>query len=286
MISLRVSILVGLTASLGMANLPEDPVEYAAWEAKRLATVAEVSDWPPEKAIPELGKWVHKLSMNHNLEKGDRPVFTAARTALMAIPGYAEWHGERIKKCTESKIPGSKSAAEWVGKYSTHQRRWDYQTLEQLPGPETVKVLGELLFDERDPWKEIYWGDGGRPMPNSRNAAKTLHGLGIKDPPVNSKYFNNGDIGTWQLWIEQVRSGKRTFSFEGDEATYDLEGPVRTNPPKNRRVRGSDDAVYDTGLTHEENDETTTRLPLILALVLVAIAGMYVIVVSKKRSAS
>ena len=30
----------------------------------------------------------------------------------------------------------------------------------------------------------------------------------------------------WQLWYEQIKSGKRTFRFEGDPTEYDLKGPA------------------------------------------------------------
>jgi len=80
-------------------------------------------------------------------------------------------------------------------------------------------VLGELLFDERDPWKGIptdaTW------MPSCSLAVVALHNLGLENPPVNTSYADyRNDLRTWQLWFEQVRAGNRTFSFKADKKVY------------------------------------------------------------------
>ncbi|MCF7734542.1 MAG: hypothetical protein K9N23_22855, partial [Akkermansiaceae bacterium] len=44
------------------ANLPEDPAEYAKWEAGLLKAVAKTRDMPTSEAIEKLGIWIVQLS--------------------------------------------------------------------------------------------------------------------------------------------------------------------------------------------------------------------------------
>src|SRR5437868_8741551 len=93
-------ILILICASINcLAILPKDPTEYAAWEAKMLASIRAQANVPPEQAIPKLGSWVEQMSHERtpNWEKGDRPVFHAAQSALLAIPGHAEYYEKEIK---------------------------------------------------------------------------------------------------------------------------------------------------------------------------------------------
>jgi hypothetical protein len=54
--------------------------------------------------------------------------------------------------------------------------------------------------------------------------------LPLVSPPVPRRRFDHvdydEDIEAWRLWYEQVKSGKRTFRFEGDPNEYSLAGPV------------------------------------------------------------
>lgn len=200
--------------------LPEDPAEYAEWEARQLAAIEEQKNLPPEQAIPNLGKSVRKYALHTHIEKGDRVVYNRARDLLLSIPGHAEWFGREIKAMTDDEI--SRTGLQFEGR-----REWYFETLSELPSPETVKVLGEQLFDERSPLEgplnEAEW------MPSSCFAVIALHKLGLEDPPVQTSFADyRNDVRTWQLWYEQVRSGARTFSFKGDKTIYSLAGPVAT----------------------------------------------------------
>ncbi|MGB6223162.1 MAG: hypothetical protein WBG04_19195 [Haloferula sp.] len=266
------AILLSVIAQRAFSNLPEDPAAYSAWEAQRLADIEEASGWPAEKAIPELGKWVGKLSRHHSIERGDRPVFTAAQKTLLAIPGHAEWYGEEIKKLTEAAmpVPGHPNSG-----FEGHERRWYYATLQQLPSPETVGVLGELIFDERDPWKDGDWGDGGRPMPNSVHATKAFTALGISNPPVRALAYDPGDQRTWQLWFNQVKAGARTFSFEGDDATYSLEGEVPLRSGEGDASKK--DITMDPVETAVAKRQEPSRWPVVLTAILALMAAAYMI---------
>lgn len=100
----------------------------------------------------------------------------------------------------------------------------------RLQGPDTVRVLGELLFDERNPWEKTNFTDSGLPLTNALYAVESLHKLGLKNPPVLSEHTAYADdLHTWQLWYQQVKAGNRTFSFKGDDTVYTLAGPVAAN---------------------------------------------------------
>ena len=212
---LVVVTLVGLMESVW--SLPDDPAEYQAWEERTLQEIEALRDAPDEQAISELGRHVYRLSRLGVQEKGDRPAYRAAKAMLEAIPDHAIWYEKKIRELTEKDIDG--------GSNFSGERAWCFQTLEQLQTKESVRVLGELLFDERDPWKGEGWGDGGRPFANSWHAVKALHGMGSRNPPVVRKFVElPEDVRTWQLWFEQIRAGTRTFSFKGSEVVYRLGG--------------------------------------------------------------
>lgn len=244
--------------------LPEDPAEYAAWEVKMLASVEEQKNLPPEQAIPKLGMWIYQLSLHTHTEKGDRIVFNTAHNLLLSIPGHAEWFGKEIKAKTDDKVNGT-------GLNLPGRREWHFDTLSQLQSPETVKVLGELLFDERDPWKGIptdapWW-------PSCNLAVQAIHNLGLENPPVKSQYPDpRNDLRTWQLWFEQVRAGTRTFSFKGDKTIYSLAGPVATAlDPGEVRARSSGPAGASGGGTDAPSGSSKVPAWVALSLALVAL---------------
>lgn len=212
-----VLILITLLAGRALAA-PENAAEYATWERKGLEAVEALRDRPAEEAIPKLGGWLRKLSRPSQMEKGERPIYREAQKLLLSFPNHAEFFAEEINKGTACDVSG-------VGEPSILDRDLCFQSLEQLPSPRTVAALGELLFDERNPFKDqpsdSPW------VANCHYAVGALHRLGLRNPPVVGKYPDSrNDLHTWQLWFEQVRAGTRTFSFEGDDQIYSLSGPV------------------------------------------------------------
>jgi hypothetical protein len=217
------------------SSLPDDPSKYKSWEENALKTIDSLREVPRDEAIPRLGSFVFKLSKPAEMEHGDRPVYQAAKKMLITIPEYAIWYEKRIKELTDRDISG-------LGDH--RERYWCFEILSEIQSAESVRVLGELLFDGRDPWKSPEWGDGGRPYANSFHAVRALHHLGIRNPPTGKYVDLPADVRTWQLWFEQVRAGTRTFSFEGSDTIYSLEGPVVATPsairPGNSATNPSD----------------------------------------------
>lgn len=125
------------------------------------------------------------------------------------------------------------------------------ETLPHLPSPETVSVLGELLYDERDaatkPYKDPCTGMHGM-HPNSVLAREALQLIGLRDPGIAEPVFvrlrqpEKGEPWTsedalqaefeqrtaqrfenlrpWRGWWEAVKAGERKFSFKGQSVEY------------------------------------------------------------------
>ncbi|MCW1925656.1 hypothetical protein OKA05_24065 [Luteolibacter arcticus] len=247
--------------------LPEDPADYAEWEARQLAAIEERKALPPEQAIPNLGKWVRKYSLNTHVEKGDRVVYSSARDLLLSIPGHAEWFGKEIKAMTDNEI--NRTGLQFEG-----GRGWYFQTLSHLQSPETVKVLGAQLFDERSPFEgpinEAEW------MPSSCFAVISLHNLGLENPPVKSKNPDHrNDVRSWQLWFEQVRAGTRTFSFKGDKTIYSLAGPVSTALDPSEARPGSPQPGPDSASVSPGSSNLSVWIALSLAVMALILAAKF-----------
>lgn len=246
-------------SSMIHAALPEDPNEYAAWEKRSLDAIARYSTYPADKAIPEIALRMIQLSRPHspNWEKGDRPVFHAAQAALLSIPGHAEYFRDQINearaKVEEAKAGTSISNVAHYRGLLSNEVRYGFPTLSHLPSVETVGVLGEFLFDERGyvrPPPQPTLSDLELVIVDSpvfRRAADALSALPIENKPVSAEaqFLFPEDVLPWRQWYEEIKSGKRTFRFEGDPTEYDLKGPA----PKEKLERIARDHKRDAERT-------------------------------------
>jgi hypothetical protein len=80
-----------------MGDLPSDPNEYKTWESGMVVAIERLKSAPLDVAIPKLGVLVGQLSTGTNVEKGDRPVFRAAQSLLLSIPGHAQYYQDKIE---------------------------------------------------------------------------------------------------------------------------------------------------------------------------------------------
>lgn len=173
----------------------------------------------------------HRMSMNDHSPEIDS-VYRNILESIIFIPGHAEYFGNQInrerKRIENDRILKNAKKPDWTG-YDT-LRISTIQTLTQLPSPESVKVLGELLSDrertiEVDP-KNFDADSFGTP-PNASLAAGALKSL-IDNPPVpvDRAHQLPADIDVWQSWYEQIKAGTFTFRLKGDPTEYDLHGPA------------------------------------------------------------
>jgi hypothetical protein len=249
-----------LSAAICAFGLPEDPVEYAAWEARMLKAIGDQSNADPVEAIPRLGLWMVQLSPpSRHREIDGRRVFNAALSALKEIPWHADYYKMRVIDARtafdEEENPRARGALR--SKLQNEQSN-AFKVLALLPSPETVRVLGDFLGDERDRQSSDRsgeaWAGAPRNASNAQYALGSLAKLPLVSKPVpqrsGARVVFDDDIEAWRLWYEQVKLGKRTFRFEGDSREYNLDGPVpvqavATRPQKTGPFKGEENSLGD-----------------------------------------
>jgi hypothetical protein len=215
------------------------------WRQERMQMIEATKSLPQQDRIPILGSIVtagypDRMMPPNEIQLG---VAAKARAEMLAIPGHAEYYRDRILKARleyeGDPLVGKGSALATL----TTEQSYGFQILSQLPSVETVRVLGEFLADDRGK----IGGPGPQPMmdgkrsiesANSTGALHAFHILPLASKPVAAKdVFADKDLETYRLWYAQIKSGNRTFRFEGDPTEYDLDGPAP--PEKLRRVEAN-----------------------------------------------
>ena len=186
----------------------------------------------PSDAIPYLGRALVKISSLNIFQVSQRiSTYDQAQVTLLSIPGHADYFAKEIQISRAKAIDRqAREGGEIRWEDYDDVRSAAIHTLENLPSPEAVRVLGELLSDSEKTGPQISEGhlpDAFGPPPNASLAADALKLL-IEKPPVpqDRNWQKKGDIEAWQLWYEQIQSGNRTFRFKGDPKDYDLTGPA------------------------------------------------------------
>lgn len=139
---------------------------------------------------------------------------------LCQIPGHARYFADELESKRASFPPDDY-------KLEYHELCITYlaNTLRYLPSPETVKVLGGYLSDERDapPDDPRDWNGEPYYASVSRNAATGLAMLGLRDCPLPERVICHLDfepMAKARAWYEEIESGKRAFSFRGQSVEY------------------------------------------------------------------
>ena len=253
------------------ADLPVDPVEYAEWQNKMLQAIAENQTKGDNQALEKLARYVFQLSLPTNLEQGGRPVFQAAKEAILSRPNHGSYFLDALERSIQAEFAEARDAATAV---RVHPVRGEiYLTLAQLPSPQVVGLLGELLYDERDPWKDEPSIDR-RPRPNSLLATQTLNRIGLEGVQIIELKTTRDDeaaLHQWKLWYEQVKAGTRTFRFKGEPQEYSLAGPVsepREQKGGHRVAEAKDDQVFPTEAEDKKASSLAGWLPAIAGVLL------------------
>jgi hypothetical protein len=207
---------------------------------------------------------------------------------MVSIPGHAEYYAKRIKAQQaelEDALKGTSTDRTGIAKAKLlEEQMYGFATLKAMPSPETVRVLGEFLYD---PWglrPNLQQGeypdlDEEGITSHSWRALVALAALPLAHKPVqprpNRWVDYHQDIDAWKLWYEQVRAGTRTFRFVGDPREYNLHGPVASGvePTVARQHRPADDAPP---AVVEESPQPADRGPIIglfVALLLLVAAA-------------
>jgi hypothetical protein len=207
---------------LPMATAEDNWDQWCKEYNKKLDSAMQL---PEQERIPILQEVVligPRVPDKHKLE-GDRlKIFIRAQSALLAIPGHAEYYSKRIRgPFEEFKNPPSDLYTNASGRF-LREMMWGGQTLEQLPSPETVKVLGEMLTEE--------WVTPHKPWPGESRipslaacAYHPLNNLPIVDSPIPPNYMQldeGGQLKIWQAWYAEIKSGLRALAFKGEPREY------------------------------------------------------------------
>lgn len=242
----NIFLAIAVLASAG-ATLEAQTTSEVAEQKKNLnlwrLEINKSKDLPNENAIPLLGRCVVKMTDRGIYQIEERwEVYREAQAALLAIPGHAEYYRDQIVKAISVR-----DAA--VGKLEYSGKAGDFRTvlhsslstLENLPSPESVRVLGDLLSDHSANPFPVQ--DGMMEAPLSRTAVRYLARFPLVSKPANTIHDSEAerDLPAWQHWYEQIKAGNRTFRFEGDPIEYDLNGPA----PKDKLVRIERDQKRD-----------------------------------------
>jgi len=195
------------------------------WDNK----LAEVAHSAPDLKFSQL--WLglrimgHRVSFDGHSSEVDK-IYRKLQFEFLSIPGHAEYFGRRIREANEP-LKGPE-----YGKFvheARNERMYGFQTLSNLPSPETVKVVGEMLSDT---WRKEF-----NPPPGSEDVVRPpnslaldaidgcLRNLPLRDPPSVPRLMAGYDpevvwVLPWQNWYSEIKSGKRAFSFKGQNVEY------------------------------------------------------------------
>jgi hypothetical protein len=230
---MKTTVLVILVT---LAPLFASPVEWTeelrkieAQQVKLWQDTLEVArDQTPHDKLESLSRGLRNMGYRranydgHSVEV-DR-VFEEIQFTMLSIPGHARYFADQIK-LEQKKFTNDPTITRPRVAYN-RMRGWNFLTMRHLPSPETIAVLGDFLADDkdqpgpRDPSKSY---DYDIPPANSVHSAETINKIGLRNPPIkaeaNAVHPDDLLVAT-RAWWEEVKSGKRTFSFKGQPVEY------------------------------------------------------------------
>ncbi len=211
-------------------NRRKEADQVALWESK----LVETQDEPPNVRLRELSLGLRNMGHRRGFE-GHSPAVEEAylkiQQELLSIPGHAKYYADELERLRLD--PKSN--------YERIRPTYLAATLRYLPSPETIQVLGDHLSDMRDTpidenpkYHEAVSSGKLRPIdwaPTPQNAwlaTYALSNIGLQDPPfepvANYSFIryapSTESLQKFRVWWEEVKSGKRTFSFKGQNVEY------------------------------------------------------------------
>ncbi len=148
-------------------------------------------------------------------------IFGEIQHDFLATPGHAQYFADLIEAERAALKP-----ADFRGAYDRNRRMYLAETLCHLPSPETVKVLGFYLYDERDdPPPGAAHSSDVIPEPTTAiQVMRTLTELGIRGAPFpQGTFFHRQDwdnLARFRAWFAPIKAGEKAFSFQGQAVEY------------------------------------------------------------------
>ncbi len=168
---------------------------------------------PSEANVIELGGHLRGIA-RYGQPPVNKPYYDLIQKTLLSIPGHAQYMADELERLREKRSPtGEDRVRSW----------YIAETLVHMPSPETIKVLGNYLHDERDVPPERNWTPE-----NAHLAAYALSRIGLRNFPFKGPLVpasltiwpDLNQLPDYRAWWEEVKSGKRTFSFKGQSVEY------------------------------------------------------------------
>jgi len=217
-----------------------------------------------------------------------KAVTLEVRAALTTYPPHANYYRDRISEATQilSDLDKDEQSHAYGAGYQAIQTiDHSIAILRLLPSPQTVHVLGELLYDHsrelkaEDKQKLIELGTDPMTVFSSlslaEKATNCLNGLGIRNGPQAKISSLEIDLDIWPLWYEQVRAGTRSFSFEGQDVEYRFkkDGTWITTPLTSKAVPG-DNKSNATGLPEQPAQQDRRPWYWLIGIILITAIGL------------
>jgi hypothetical protein len=202
------------------------------------------SDPSPQNVL-KLGGHIRGIA-RYNHPPESHTFFNKMRNVMLSTPGHARYFADKLEEEHLTSDP-----QRFRGNFVRYAYWYLNETLVHLPSPETVAVLGHYLNDERDKPVSSAGGADTPPYPGTHMLAfEALSQMGLRDlPPMDlsieretpppgerwtdekwlevevkeavASYRKKLELLTeYRSWWEEVKSGKRTFSFKGQAVEY------------------------------------------------------------------
>jgi hypothetical protein len=213
---------------------------------------------------------------------------------IATIPGHAEFFANKIKEEQErvKDIP----LRSLPGRIEYNTRRYTYisKVLTNIPSPETIQVLGEFLWDEKDNQPVGPNDDWGAIEANANLAGLALSQIGLRNPPIETVFMGSPtEFQVWRTWYEEVKSGKRAFSFKGQNVEYRFnpDGSVSTTPIKVEEERPAPAPSKPEVIQQQPTTQVPTSTPApvveptrwLWIIVGLIVAGLIALVTSSRK---
>lgn len=249
------------------------------------AKIAQALANPNQENIVVLGELlVGSATYLDNNDSLAVEVHKEIQSALLAIPDHAEYYQDQVLRAQERyrNQGGNEAWFDYRGKIGAA-----FQIFPHLSSPEGVRALGELLSNDWVPPGNDTAPQSEKFAPLSVSARVALQKFPLVDKPFKDPITkqNVADANAaWLLWYEQIKSGNRTFRFEGDPTEYDLNGPA----PKQKieRVERERKRTVERKTTHKKGSSTASERPTVTnrpepgKSVVPTVAGIFLVLIA------
>lgn len=267
------------------------PAITEEWLQTRLADLEKAEDLSVEKKLEVLAgalkagyAYEGVLSSEHQSHLSQ-----VALHKMLQIPGHAEYFGDKINNLYANIKQGyadGKDTGEVGWSHYMTESQNAFKTLSMLPSHETVSVLGEMLLDD---WK---WPDYEKDKLYGKmdtRALSALSKLPIANPPTRPLKTSEDmyeHLEGWKRWHAEIKSGRRTFRFIGDDTEYDLRGPVRRGGglERDRTARRTPAEVVSENATPRDTPRENRIIPYLVVLLFLA-AGLVIYLRGRRPAA-